>query len=149
MPQKRLEHTSTSYDVNEATEENNSQICLALDSYSDIIDDNKNTNRNQEIMVQSKKGMKLRDLLRPILHNQNIDIEKCSIYDQASLTASTSLVDLNDLCDTYSGSKLFVQSNKLITFFFFLQILFKCNWLCWMPRNMLNNSCFIAINIVC
>ncbi len=63
-------------------------------------------------MVQTKKGIKLRDLLKPILNNQNLDIEKCSVFDR-SLTASTSLVDLNNLCDTYSGAKLLVQSKAL------------------------------------
>ena len=62
-------------------------------------------------MVQPKKGVKLRDLLRPVLSNQNMDINKYFAYkgeEQKGRTAlaSTSLVDLNDLCEHYSGAKL-------------------------------------------
>ena len=61
-------------------------------------------------MVQPKKGVKLRDLLRPVLNNQNMDINKYFAYkgEEKGRTAlaSTSLVDLNDLCEHYSGAKL-------------------------------------------
>ncbi len=60
------------------------------------------------IMVPLIKGRKLRELLQPVCASQNIDLEKVKLFDQ-SLASSTSLVDLDSLCDTYSGARLLVQ----------------------------------------
>ena len=77
-------------------------------------------------MLQPKKGVKLRDLLRPIFTMNNLDIEKCSIYKddgnllevEQNIMATTSLVDLNELSENYSGAKL-VPIRKHIKILFF------------------------------
>lgn len=67
---------------------------------------------SNEIMVQPKKGTKLRDLLKPIFTVHNIDIDKYTINgnDQNNLIQCKSLVDLNGLSENYSGIKLSIKS---------------------------------------
>lgn len=89
---------------------NQEKACLPIYLVIHKFDTAQSSTEIIDIMVQPKKGTKLRDLLRPIFSNQSIDVEKYSLHDQ-SLTATTSLVDLNSLCDAYSGVKLALKYN--------------------------------------
>lgn len=105
---------------------NNNFICLKY--FAPTVHHNANSQQTTELrseLIQVKPGQKLRDLIKPLLSSQALDIDHYDLYhnglyeslkesrasdDQMASTPSVSL-DLNTPCDAYKGHEFYLKRN--------------------------------------